>query len=287
MKCLEKDRNRRYESVNGLAMDVRRHLDNEPVTARPPTGAYRLQKLVRRHKLAFVAGAAVFPALLGAIAVSTWQAVRAIRAEQAQSHLRQVAEVEKKKAQTEAAKATAISGFLQQLLGSADPDALKGSDYTVRELLDDFSTSRATQLEGQPEVGATVRATVGRAYRRLGVLGKALEHHQHHQRAVALRRQVAGQDAEPSLVECAWVFHEQGLFAKADPMLQEALDIYRTRGTSGQPIIYALWTLQRNLSLQERIAESERAVEEAVAIAAKSPHLDFPELANMIHAMAE
>ena len=57
MKCLEKDRTRRYETANGLAADLRRHLDNEPVEARPPSAAYRLQKAWRRHKLVLTAGA--------------------------------------------------------------------------------------------------------------------------------------------------------------------------------------------------------------------------------------
>src|SRR5262245_62074879 len=59
MKCLEKDRARRYETANGLAADLKRHLNNEPVVARPPSAAYRFQKLVRRNKLAFMAAGAV------------------------------------------------------------------------------------------------------------------------------------------------------------------------------------------------------------------------------------
>src|SRR5207244_3220934 len=59
MKCLEKDRTRRYETANGLASDIKRHLENEPVVARPPSRLYEFQKTVRRHKLGFVAGAAV------------------------------------------------------------------------------------------------------------------------------------------------------------------------------------------------------------------------------------
>jgi len=50
MKCLEKDRNRRYATANDLAADIKRHLDNEPVLARPPNSLYRLQKLVTRHR---------------------------------------------------------------------------------------------------------------------------------------------------------------------------------------------------------------------------------------------
>jgi serine/threonine protein kinase/WD40 repeat protein len=79
MKCLEKDRMRRYGTANELAMDLRRYLDNEPVMARPPTVVYRLQKAWRRNKLLYTAGAAVVMALvvgLALAAVSWRQAVK-------------------------------------------------------------------------------------------------------------------------------------------------------------------------------------------------------------------
>jgi WD40 repeat protein len=81
MKCLEKDRTRRYDTANGLAMDIERHLNSEPVVARPPSTAYRVQKFVRRNKVMVAAGTAVAVALVLGIAGSTWQAVRATRAE--------------------------------------------------------------------------------------------------------------------------------------------------------------------------------------------------------------
>ena len=64
MKCLEKDRTRRYETANGLAADIQRHLANEPVVARPPSAAYRFQKAWQRNKLVFTAGTAVAVALV-------------------------------------------------------------------------------------------------------------------------------------------------------------------------------------------------------------------------------
>ncbi|MFO1498659.1 MAG: protein kinase [Verrucomicrobiota bacterium] len=80
MKCLEKDRTRRYETANGLAADVQRHINNEPVIARPPSAAYRFQKAWRRNKVAFSAGAAVAAALLVGTGVSIWQGIRARKA---------------------------------------------------------------------------------------------------------------------------------------------------------------------------------------------------------------
>ena len=92
MKCLEKDRKRRYDTANGLALDLQRHLANEIVTARPPTAGYLLSKLIRRNKLAFAAGTAIAASLVIGIAASVWQAVRATKAEREQRTLRTAAE---------------------------------------------------------------------------------------------------------------------------------------------------------------------------------------------------
>ncbi len=76
MKALEKDRNRRYETANGLALDIQRYLDSEPVLARPPSQLYRFKKLVRRNKIVFASGVAVGLALLTGLGLSTWMYLR-------------------------------------------------------------------------------------------------------------------------------------------------------------------------------------------------------------------
>jgi serine/threonine protein kinase len=99
MKALEKDRRRRYETANGLAMDINRYLNNEPVMARPPSRLYRFQKLVRRNQVIFTATGAVAVALIIGLGTSTWlffmekaARQRAVAAEQQQARLRQEAE---------------------------------------------------------------------------------------------------------------------------------------------------------------------------------------------------
>jgi serine/threonine protein kinase len=99
LKCLERDRDRRYGSASELARDLERHLEGEPVAARPPSTAYRLRKFVRRHRPAVVASGAVLLMLVAAAAVGTTLAIRATRAEhdireahRTQSHLRADAE---------------------------------------------------------------------------------------------------------------------------------------------------------------------------------------------------
>jgi serine/threonine protein kinase len=117
MKTLEKDRTRRYETANGLASDIERHLNNEPVVARPPSDLYRFQKLIRRNKLAFSAGSAVIAALILGLGFATWSSirerkmrVRAETAEQEDNRLRVAAEKSQKDAQTQARLAEAATG---------------------------------------------------------------------------------------------------------------------------------------------------------------------------------
>src|SRR5262249_19674405 len=83
MKALEEDRNRRYQTAGAFADDVQRYLHDEPVQAYPPSLGYRLQKVVRRHRGKALAAAGMLVLLLAGVAVSTWQAVRATRAERA------------------------------------------------------------------------------------------------------------------------------------------------------------------------------------------------------------
>ncbi|HTL16472.1 MAG TPA: protein kinase [Patescibacteria group bacterium] len=95
MKCLEKDRTRRYETANGLATDLQRHLDHEPVIARPPSVRYRFYKTWQRHKLAFASIAAVIATLVLGIVMTTWQAIEANRARSAEKAQRLRADAEK------------------------------------------------------------------------------------------------------------------------------------------------------------------------------------------------
>src|SRR5688572_5046501 len=85
MKALEKDRNRRYETANGFAMDVQRYLADEPVLACPPSASYRLKKLVRRNKGPVVAASQVLLALVVGVVGTTLGLFRAERARQAEA----------------------------------------------------------------------------------------------------------------------------------------------------------------------------------------------------------
>ena len=81
MKCLEKDRRRRYETPSELVADLQCYLNSEPVSAAAPSVVYQLQKLTRRHKTAFTAAAAVLAMFLLGSTIATWQAIRATKAQ--------------------------------------------------------------------------------------------------------------------------------------------------------------------------------------------------------------
>ncbi len=127
MKCLEKDRARRYETANGVAQDIERHLKHEPVIARPPSLGYRLQKSFRRNKLVFTAAGAVGMALLVGVVISSWQALRATKARRDETAARaradeaaRVAESQRARAEKEAQKAKESELAARENLYDAD-----------------------------------------------------------------------------------------------------------------------------------------------------------------------
>lgn len=108
MKALEKDRTRRYETAAGFAADIERYLADEPVEACPPSLAYKVRKFARRNKAAVASTVMITAALVLGIAISTWQAIRAVVAERrAQDLARQAlsaADSEKNSRDAEAAQ---------------------------------------------------------------------------------------------------------------------------------------------------------------------------------------
>ncbi len=211
MKCLEKERNRRYETPNSLARDIERYLHDEAVQACPPSVAYRLKKFVRRNKVVAVFVALMLLSVAG-LAISN------------------VAIKRERDAKSKAlAEANAISNFLFDMLASSSPDGLKGPKYTVRELLDEFSSRLSGQLDDQPEVEAAIRTAIGKSYWRLGENEIA---EPHLAKAVDLRRRIPGTSDDrvaDSLIDHALNLGELDRFAETENCVQEAISIYWTQ----------------------------------------------------------
>jgi serine/threonine protein kinase/tetratricopeptide (TPR) repeat protein len=156
MKCLEKDRGRRYETANELAMDVRRYLAAEPVIAAPPSRGYRIMKFVRRHRTAVMAASFVASAIVLGLAGTTWGVYWAL-GERAR------AEGESRKHERERKRAEAINRFVTRALVSSDPSEggaqgfpVTAAMYQAIRLLDEG------ELKDQPETKAALLLTISR-----------------------------------------------------------------------------------------------------------------------------
>jgi len=152
-KALEKDKTRRYASAAELAADIRRHLQDEPIVARPPSTIYQVSKFARRNRALVTGVAAVFAVLVLGIVASGWEAVRARRAA--------------KRAEQESAISRAVNDFLQKdLLGqaSAENQSKPDPNITVRTVLDRAAQNIEGKFAGQPAVEAAIRETIGQTY---------------------------------------------------------------------------------------------------------------------------
>ncbi len=159
MKALEKSRDRRYETANGLAADIKRHLRHEPVTAGPPSLSYLTSKFVRRHRTGVAIAAVTVMALAAFAVTATFQANVIAR--------------ERDRAEAEGAKAEAMNEFLSEMLTSANPWTGGEHDATVVQALDAAVLQIDEAFEGQPETEASMRAALGKAYLGLGKLEPA------------------------------------------------------------------------------------------------------------------
>jgi eukaryotic-like serine/threonine-protein kinase len=212
MKALEKDRARRYETANDLAMDVQRHLKNEPVVACPPGRVYRLQKLIRRNKLAFCAAAAVVMALVTGAIVSAWQAQRA-------------------KAERDSAEAV-LKFFRERILAAGRPQGQEGGlgkDVTLRKAIDEAEPQISASFQNRPIVEAAIRHTLGESYQYLGEPALAVRHAE---RALALRRQHLGPehpDTAESMMLLGTAYHDTGRRQQGVALLEDAFQMQKRK----------------------------------------------------------
>jgi tetratricopeptide (TPR) repeat protein len=272
-KALEKEKDRRYSSAADLADDIRRFLRDEPIAARPATTVYQLRKFARRHK-AIVAGvlATVIMLLVGVVATS-WQAVRAGRAERLAQARAHDAEVEK-------AKAEAVSAFLTQMLESVDPAQAQGRDVSVREALD----AAAARIESgamakQPEVEIAVRNVIGSTYGGLGVFDPA---ERQLRAAIDLEsRTGAGPLVRAdTLARLVNVLYEAGKRTEAEPFAREALKLRReTLGANHVDVASSLDDLGAMVMARGDTASAEQMTREALAIRRALLPPDDPRLA--------
>jgi len=203
LKAMEKDRTRRYETATGLAMDIRRYLDDEPILARPPSTIYRFGKIVRKHKVGFVAAAAVLAALMLGMVGTTVGMLRARAAMRAARAAMEAAREDRNRA------VDAEHELNEQRMAAMENEALA-----------DHNLARMLQVKGDFAGAESLR-----------------------RRAVAIYRELRGPehaDVAGALAELAGLLQAKGDRKGAEQTFRESLEMYkRLFGDDDPNVAYA------------------------------------------------
>ncbi|MSU63797.1 MAG: serine/threonine protein kinase [Pedosphaera sp.] len=164
MKALEKDRARRYETANGFAADIQRHLNNEPVVARPPSATYRFQKMIRRNRSVALTTAVVALTLILALGFSTAAFFRERKARMQAAAAERAREEAKRATQAESVRADSVADFVTHFIEGAVPDLYRHGHREPIKRLFEVADRAAQSLSNAPLAEARLRFAMGRAY---------------------------------------------------------------------------------------------------------------------------
>ncbi len=259
-KALEKDRDRRYQSAGELASDIRRNLNRQPITARPPTLIYTFRVFARRNRALVGSLAAIFAVLVVAVAVSTTLYVRA-----------ESARIE---AERQAERTLNAIGFVKDMVMSVDPQC-RGEQVKIADLLDRYGEQVDRAFPDDPEIEAVIRASIGECYSFLDLFeegGKAESYQRaarnHMETAVELLRRVHGpENAEvaETMLALAALLQNQGRLREAEAVFREVLEIRKeTLGENDPKTISARQNIALILTDQGRYEEAESIVTEVL-----------------------
>jgi tetratricopeptide (TPR) repeat protein/predicted Ser/Thr protein kinase len=258
-KALAKERERRYASASELAADIRRHLDDRPIEARPPGTVYQLRKFARRNRVLVGATAVLLVVLAAAAAGGSWLALRATRAERA-------AREQVVRAETEAAKQEAVNEFLQGMLSSVDPWKDGDRATTVLDVLDRAAEDLdAGKLEPEPEVAAAVRASLGNSYWSMARYAEAEAQFRATLAVLKDGLPVGAERYVRTLSDLGLLMAETSRFAEAESTFRRQVDVSRELlGDGHEATIASLSTLSGVVADRGRYAEAESLIVEAL-----------------------
>lgn len=267
LKALEKDRSRRYSTPSDFAADIRRYLNHEAVLAVRPSSLYRARKFARRYRVPIATAVAFLIVLIAATAVSIRQSIRANR---------------------EAATARAISDFLQDdLLVKVNPAFQGGQpdpDLKVRTLLDRAAVQVSDKFKNRPEVEASIRRTIARAYNGLGDYRRGQSNLE---RAVELFRGTLGPN-DPETLEAegllAYSLYSQGEYQKVEALLVPLFE--RSRRVLGRENKATLAAMDYLVRVKGALNKTEEALPLSRELVDLQKRVQGPESFNTLLAMA-
>ncbi|MFZ4575075.1 MAG: tetratricopeptide repeat protein [Phycisphaerales bacterium] len=295
MKALEKERASRYETADGLAMEVRRYLCGEAVLAAPPGKAYRFKKFVRRNKGPVAAGLLVSATLVMGLIGTSVGLVRAERARAAEAEQRRVADEARAEAvkQADEAKrqsdiAEAVATFQTDMLEAVNPERMLGDKVTVLQTME----AAVEQLDvgavkDQPLVEAGVRNAIGMTFQSLG---RYVEAESNLRQSLKLRREAlppGHPDIATGLNNLALLLEGHGNLDEAEALYVESLAIRRAAFPSGHAkIATALNNLALLLHSRNRLTEAERFSRDALSIRRDALRPGHPRIGNSLNNLA-
>jgi non-specific serine/threonine protein kinase/serine/threonine-protein kinase len=302
LKAIASDRDRRYGSPAELAADIRRHLDNQPVVASPPSVVYRARKFIRRHRVSVALSALLVVALLGGMVATVVQARRASREAEAMQR---------------------VTDFMVGLFKVSDPAEARGESITAREILDRGVLQIGTDLEDQPVLRARLLQTMGSVYVSLGlyqdgaglleealIVGQANHGRNHPQiagvleplarirlgmgdpdeaeslarRAVAIRESTAGPDhplTARALTMLALTVDAGGREEEAEALYLRALDIQGRHGDEKE-MAATLMYMANSRYQRQRYDEAESLYRQAIDVVTESSGPTHPTVGHLL-----
>jgi predicted Ser/Thr protein kinase len=269
-KALDKDKTRRYASAAELAADIRRYLNDEPIVARPPSTTYQLQKFARRHR-ALVGGlAAVFVVLVAGATVSTWQAIRAGRAEQGAltERDRAIAAEQQTRDERDRANANEKTASAERDRAEAEKNQADAARAQAREeadtatALNEFmqkdllavANPQSQRIAGRPDADVNADLTVREALDRAA-------------------QRIDGRFTKQPLVEAALretiggAYQGLGVYNQAEQQLETAIDLRRrVQGESHSATLSSMVGLSATYVQQRKFVDAEKLLTTVIAM---------------------
>jgi len=267
LKAVEKDRTRRYGTPSELAADINRYLQNEPVTARPASAAYRARKYVQRHKFGVTVATAM--ALL-LIAFGVIQAIQ----------LRRI--------KRERDRADRVTKFMIGMFKVSNPSEARGNAVTAREILDKSSKDIDTGLRKDPELKAQLMETMAQTYAGLGLYGRAQDLVEH---ARAIRTSLFGERNRETLASesyLAQLLRAEGHLPEAEKLLQNTIEAQRQVVGPNDPDTFAsMDRLGYVYANEARHADAESLFRQTLNAERKVLGPDDPQTLGTLNELAE
>ena len=305
MKAIEKDRRRRYETASGLADDVRRFLNDEPVLAGPPSSWYRLRKLARRNRAGMATAAFVAAALVLGATVSAWQAVRAMHAESEalkalketedaradEARQRIIASKNERTALAREDETKAALDFVEnKVFAAARPEGVDGGlghSVSLRKAVEAALPFVARSFTDQPLIEARLRMTLGTSFQYLGEPKIAAEQFESARGIFMLHRGPDHADTLQAMHSLADSYMGLGRYADALELQRATLAIRKAKlGRDHPDTLNTMNSMARSLYCLDSHEEALKLYEETLALRKSKLGPNHPSTLNTTNGLA-